>query len=292
MIDLHIHTTHSDGQDTVEEILVKAEKMGLTTIAFTDHENCDAYEELTAMEVQKYYTGKIIKGIELKARYQDLVMDILGYNIDPEKMKIYLQECYQGTSREEIQEEQLKELYQISKNLGLVLRPMEELQWDKSKEWGSIVFYDEMKSHLENKEKVAEDIWASFLNFKKNHYHIKGDIFYFDRSKHYPSMEEIIHVIHQSGGKAFIAHIFEYTEIPNKLERLHNIIKQYQVDGIECYHSIFTEEEQEILLNFAQKHRLLMSGGSDYHGSHKPDVLLGVGKGNLKIPETILENWN
>ena len=292
MIDIHIHSTHSDGSKTVREILQLAENIGLTTIAFTDHENCDAYEELKKIDVPQVYSGNIIKGIELKSQYKDFVMDILGYNVDPNNIKKYLIDCYKDTSREKIQESQLKEFYRIGKELGLVLRPIEELVWDKARDWGSIVFYNEMKSHIENKEKVAPDIWESFKNFKSNHYHIRGDKFYINRAKVYPPIEKIIEIIHKSGGKAFIAHIFEYVEIKDKIAELEKIVTRYPVDGIECYHSIFTQEENERLIKFTKEHNLLMSGGSDYHGKNKPDIELGIGKGNLKIPESILENWN
>lgn len=291
MIDIHIHSTNSDGTKSVIEILEEAERLGLTTISFTDHENCGAYDELEKIEVCKYFSGRIINGIELKSQYKDMSMDILGYGIDYKKMKELLDECYKGTSRAEIQEKQLKEFYEIGINNGLVLRPIEELIWDKERDWGSIVFYNELKSHIENRAKVSDDLWESFKNFKRNHYHVKGDTFYINRAKYYPSIERIIDVIHEAGGKAFIAHIFEYKEVADKIAELEEIAKNYDIDGIECYHSIFSDEEHEQLIEFTRSHNLLMSGGSDYHGDNKPDISLGIGKGNLAIPEIILENW-
>lgn len=93
MIDLHIHTTYSDGTDSVIEVLRKAEKLGLKAIAITDHENCDAYKEIAKIDVGKYFSGRLLHGIELKARYTDRVIDVLGYNIDCEKMERYLKNC-------------------------------------------------------------------------------------------------------------------------------------------------------------------------------------------------------
>lgn len=292
MIDIHIHSTNSDGTKTVLEILEMAQKLGLNTISFTDHENCNAYDELKNIDVKKYFTGKIIKGIELKSHYKDISMDILGYGINPEKMKEYLEECYKGTSRAEIQEKQLQEFYDIGKKEGLVLRPIEELEWDRNKDWGGVVFYKEVKSHIENKYRVPEDFWEDFKYFRRNHYHIKGDTYYIERGKYYPNIEKIIDIIHKSGGKAFIAHIYEYKEIENKLAELEEIVSKYDIDGIECYHSIFSEEESIGLQEFSKKHNLLMSGGSDYHGANKPDIELGIGKGSLNIPDSILDNWN
>lgn len=291
MIDMHIHSTYSDGTKNVVEILQLAQELGLKAISFTDHECCDAYEELEKIDIDKYYDGKIVTGIELKSQYKDIVLDILGYGIDYKKMKNYIAECYKGITRANIQANQLKKYYDIGLNNGLVLKPIEELKWNKEKEWASLVFYNELKSHIENKEKVSKDLWESFENFRTNHYHIKGDMFYINKAKDYPKIENILEIIHKSGGKAFIAHIFQYKEIEDKLLELENILEKYNIDGIECYHSIFTLEESEKLLKFAKEHKLLISGGSDYHGDNKPNISLGIGKGNLNIPDEIIGNF-
>ncbi|MBO4293756.1 MAG: PHP domain-containing protein [Clostridia bacterium] len=292
MVDLHIHSTYSDGSKTVREILVEAQDLGLNTISFTDHETCNAYNELEKINIKDYYSGNIINGIELKSKYKEIVMDILGYGINYKKIKKYLEECYKNITREKIQESQLLEFYELGLKNKLTLRPIHELNWDRTKDWASIVFYNEVKSHLENKSKVPPDLWEDFKNFKNNHYHIKGDPFYINMTKDYPKIEKIIDIIHKSGGKAFIAHIYQYKEIDDKILELKEIISKYSIDGIECYHSSFSNTESEKLLKFAKSHNLLISGGSDYHGLNKPDISLGCGKGNLEIPDEILIDWN
>ena len=292
MIDLHIHSTNSDGSKTVKEILIEAQKLGLTTISFTDHETCGAYNELERINIKDYFKGNIINGIELKSQYKDIVMDILGYGINYKKMSKYLEECYKDITRQKIQESQLIEFYKIGLKEQLTLRPIDELNWDRTRDWASIVFYNEIKSHLENKSKVPPDLWEDFKNFKNNHYHIKGNTFYINMAKDYPRVEKIIDIIHRSGGKAFIAHIYQYKEIEDKILELKKIISKYNIDGIECYHSIFSNIENEKLLKFTKAHNLLISGGSDYHGKNKPDISLGIGKGNLKVPDKILIDWD
>ena len=292
MIDLHIHSTNSDGSKTVKEILKEAQNMGLTTISFTDHESCGAYNELENINIKDYYDGKIINGIELKSQYKDLVLDILGYGIDYKKMEKYLEKIFKNISREKIQELILLEFYKIGLKKKLTLRPVNELKWDTTREWASIVFYDEIKSHIENKSKVPVDFWENFINFRQNYYHIKENDFYINMAKYYPTMQQIIDIIHKSGGKAFIAHIFQYKEIEDKISELKEIISKYDIDGIECYHSIFSNEENRKLLEFTKQNNLLISGGSDYHGKNKPDIVLGRGKENLEIPDEILTNWN
>ena len=66
MIDLHIHTTYSDGADSLIEVLKKAEQNKLEYISITDHDNCNGYMEMKKIDVKEYYTGKIIPGIEIK----------------------------------------------------------------------------------------------------------------------------------------------------------------------------------------------------------------------------------
>ena len=104
-----------------------------------------------------------------------------------------------------------------------------------------------------------------------------------------PDFEEAYNIVKKAGGLVFLPHIYEYRENSDKI--LKYILENYKIDGIECYYTTFTEEQHEYLLNLCKEKNLLVSGGSDYHGSFKPDVDLGVGYGNLKIPDEIVENW-
>lgn len=91
------------------------------------------------------------------------------------------------------------------------------------------------------------------------------------------------------GGKVFLPHIFEYKDNSKKI--LDFILDNYSIDGIECYYTTFNKEQSDFLLNLCKKKNFLISGGSDYHGMAKPNVDLGIGFGNLAIPENILNNW-
>ena len=66
MIDLHVHTNHSDGSDTVTQVLTKAEELGLKYLSITDHDTISAYKQISGLDLEKFYTGKLIKGIEIK----------------------------------------------------------------------------------------------------------------------------------------------------------------------------------------------------------------------------------
>ena len=290
MIDLHIHSTYSDGSCSVVEILKQAESLKLNAISITDHETCEAYKELNDINIKDYYTGNIITGIELKAQYTDKIIDVLGYNIDPNKMNEYLEECYGSLTRENIQEMQLEEFYKYAKQYELKVRPIRELEWNKKRDWASIVFYNEIKQYEENRNKLPEDLWESFGNFKKNYYKNKRRMFYINMSNYYPSLDKIIDIIHKAGGLAFIAHFYEYSSIDNKNETLDNIVKEYNIDGIECYYSTFTDEQTQYLIEYCKINDLLISGGTDYHGKNKKDINMGIGKGNLEVPDKIICN--
>lgn len=90
-------------------------------------------------------------------------------------------------------------------------------------------------------------------------------------------------------GKVFLPHIFEYKDNSKKI--LDFILDNYSIDGIECYYTTFSKEQSDFLLNICNEKNFLISGGSDYHGTFKPNVELGTGLGNLSVPENILNNW-
>ena len=99
MIDLHIHTNYSDGADSITEVLQKAEKLRLTYISITDHDNCKVYKELENMDIKKYYTGTIIPGIEIKCSYKKRLIEILGYKIDTNKLQNWADEYYKDKTK-------------------------------------------------------------------------------------------------------------------------------------------------------------------------------------------------
>jgi len=251
----------------------------------------NAYKELKELDIKKYFSGEIIPGIELKAQYKNHVIDVLGYKIDTDKITKVLKEYFGEFGREEIQIKQLLNFYEWGRKYRLILTPMEELAWDKKRDWASIVFYEEVKKHKENKEKVPKDFWESFENFKRNYYNKKGQPFYIDRAKFYPLLKDIIDIIHKSGGLAFVAHIYEYSWMENKLDELNYIVKEFNIDGVECYYNSFLENETKGLIEFCNKNKLFISGGSDYHGTNRPEIKIGVGKNDLMIPEDVIYGW-
>ena len=114
--------------------------------------------------------------------------------------------------------------------------------------------------------------------------------YFLNRAKTYPSAQEIIELIHKAGGKAFLAHPFEY-KIQDTIQYIEDLKNNTDIDGIECFHPSANEEQIAILQDYAKSNNLYMCGGSDYHGKLKPDIQIGIGKGNLRIPKSIIEDW-
>ena len=291
MIDLHMHTTYSDGADSLIELLKKAEELKLEYISITDHDTCRAYEELAKLEVDKYYTGKIIPGVEIKCAYNKRLIEVLGYNVDTKIINDYMKEYSKTNSKEKLQQKYFDILYERCKEMGLVMSNKENIEFDSKKDWASVTIYNEIKSHEENKAKLPEDLWSAFTIFSKKYCGDTNYKLYIDKSQDYMSVQDAIDLIKKAGGLVFLPHVFIYKWAKDKVQLLKDLVNTYSIDGIECMHSEFTEDEIEYLLDFARKNNYYISGGSDYHGVNKPGIEMAVGKGNLKITSDLIKNW-
>ena len=99
MIDLHMHTNYSDGTDSVIDLLKKAQKKQLEIISITDHNNCKAYDELEKIDIKKYYTGAIIKGVELTTKISGVSIELLGYDVDTKIINKEAKKMYETSTK-------------------------------------------------------------------------------------------------------------------------------------------------------------------------------------------------
>lgn len=291
MIDLHIHTHYSDGTDSVIELLKKAENLNLECISITDHDNCKAYKELENINIKDYYSGKLINGIEIKCAFKGRLIEVLGYDYDLNKMNVWIDEFYQDRQRKDLQLKYFNHLYDACIKKGLEMMPKEKWIWNPENDWASVEIYKNIKLHPENETRVPEDLWDDFTTFSKKYCADLNDDFYIDKSKDYPTVEEAINAIKNAGGKVLVAHVFIYKWADDKEALIKELHNSYDIDGFECYHSNFSKEQSEYILEYCDNKGLLKSGGSDYHGKNKPGIELKVGKGNLQIPRDIIKNW-
>ena len=264
MYDLHIHTNHSDGGDSPNSILQKAEKLGLAVISITDHDNCKAYFNLD----RSLFSGRIITGIELDAYIDGLSIELLGYGFDVDEMYESIEKLRQQFGSTNL--EMLKSLYERSLELGMKFPPNLIENYDRDKYYYATEYlHSQMREFPENKALVPDEgSWRQENIFFKRHTSNPASPFYINKSDLSPSVGIIVDTIHGAGGKVFIPHIYQYEEHSETL--LYALLDNYDIDGIECFYPSFTQEQSDYLLDLCKTRNLLVSGGSDYHGDKRP----------------------
>ncbi len=287
MIDMHSHTTYSDGSFSVRELLEKAERIGLSLLSITDHNTIQAYQELKNSNIRNIFAGKVIPGIEITTTYKGEVIEVLGYGFDLKMMDEFLQSNVLTFEQKQLREyELIKDQYE---KIGVIFN-RDNIRFDPKKESCRVAFATEIKRHPENyKFFLNEESITTNSGFTRNEVYNPKSLLYVDQSSLFPSLERTINIIHQSGGFAFLAHTFAYSE--NIANELLNIIDNYDLDGLECFYTTFTEKQSDYLVQLCKKRKMYMSGGSDFHGTGKINHNLGIGHGNLNIDEKIVEDW-
>lgn len=291
MIDLHMHTKYSDGTDLVQEILSNANKVELDTISITDHNTCNAYEEMEKYNISEFYNGNIIVGCEFTTSFDNRLIEVLGYGFDYKKVNEYLNAYYEPELVNERTTILYNRLIDKIKDIGLIFN----LEGVREKRFANEFFergiYEELIKHPENFELLKEDIWNSFSDFfRKGLTNLNSKLF-INHAEFKPSLKEIINLVHNNGGKVFLAHVYQY-KFDDTEEFLNKIYDENSFDGVECFYTTFSNEQSQCLLNFAKERNLLISGGSDYHGLNKKQHDLGIGRGNLNISKDIIFDWN
>lgn len=287
MIDLHTHTSYSDGTCTVKELLKEAQKIGVTILSITDHDKVDAHLEMKKFNTNDYYTGKVIIGTEFSMAYEGKRMELLGYGFDISKVKPWLDKNY---AKEKILSDntmEFNEIYDICIDKGLKMT--DNLKYVPSEYPVDTIYYDIIK-YEENKKFFTDEEWNNIDVFWRKCSNNKDFILYWDFSKRIPAAKEVSDLIREAGGKVFIAHLFKY-QTDNHIELLNNLVKDNIIDGVEVYYSAFTDEQIAYLKKYCQDHKLLMSAGTDFHGMKNPSRKIGIGFGNMNVQEDVVENW-
>ena len=286
MIDLHMHTTYSDCTESCETVLKKCQEKNLNYISITDHNTARAYEELEKMDFLSLFKGKIIPGIELNTKALNIPIEILGYGIDYKKMNELATKVYIPPKERNLIE--FKRLYDKCIKYGIVLDKDCANSYDPNT-FASGFFHKEIIKHEENKNLLSLEAWDSSKIFYRQFMSDPNTPLYVEMDDLVPDFNIASNLVRQAGGLVFIPHIFEYRN--NAEPILKYILDNFKIDGIECYYTTFTQEQHERVLNVCKKRNLFISGGSDFHGTIKPDVDIGVGYGNMQIPDEIIFPW-
>ena len=243
---------------------------------------CSSLEALSNI-----FNGKIIIGSELHAVFQKKNIEILAYNINPNIISKWCEKYYSEEKLKEQQEICYRRLLDICDEQGL---KYDESQIIKPKSTGyvEISIYEELMKHKENYKILGEFTESLGVFFRKGLTNPES-IYFVNRIEFRPKYKEVIDIIHKAGGKAFLAHPFEY-KFKDTIGFINDLRKEKELDGIECFHPSANQEQRNILVEYAKNNNLYISGGSDYHGSPKPDIEIGIGRGDLSISKEIL-NW-
>jgi len=269
MIDLHIHSTFSDGSETPEEIVAQARRIGLTALALTDHDNMGGVPDFLEACRTEGITG--FSGVEISAaleeEFADSTLHILGYGLDPNNLQVkeLLGRVLDGRAW---RNEQIMEKLA---DIGV------ELEWDAVE---ACVTEDVIgRPHIA--QAMVDREYVSSVQEAFDRYLAKGAPAYVDRYRLYP--EEAIRMISEAGGLTFFAHPFTWIDDDARLEAELCKFKSLGLAGIEVYHSDHDQEQMMALLRIANRAELMISGGSDFHGESKPLIALGRGRNNLDI---------
>lgn len=290
MIDLHSHTTNSDGTWSTKELLEKAENIGLEVFSITDHDTVKSYIEIEQnKDIQAIFKGELIKGVELNCVFDGIKIEILAYNFDLHPVNEWLENYYTSEKNKNRLIEEFNDLVNICNNKNI--RIENNLQYNPDTEYPVDVIYYSIVKFEENKKFFTEEQWKDKGLFFRTCTVDKNFILYRDFSKQMPTLEFFNKFIHKHNGKVFLAHLYRY-QLDDHIEYLNKIVEENLIDGIEVYHSSFTSDQIKILEEYCANTGLLISGGSDCHGERKKERKLGIGYGNLNINKEIIKQWN
>lgn len=271
IVDLHVHSTESDGTLTPEDLVAEAKKAGLAAFALTDHDTCQGV--CKAMPLAASAGIELIPGIELSTDYHGKEVHIVGLYIDIENEQLLKKTAEYRKCRSERNALMVEAL----RKEGLSIT-MEELV-------------------AENPDCVITR--ANIARFLYEHGQIKSvreafDRYIGDHCKCYVGRLKVastdaVRLIKEAGGTAILAHPLLYGLSNTNLQKMIDELKPAGLDGLEAIYSTYTTGEEQQMKRLARENGLLISGGSDFHGSTKPDIALGRGRGHLYIPYSILE---
>lgn len=288
VIDLHMHSVHSDGTFTTKELLAMLWDKDADIISFTDHDSVGCYYDLRDGAAALYPDVTLIPGVELSCRVDGFLRDMLGYGISVDKMAAYLERKYSPENRIRKQQQVLDRFKEICRSKHLLFD--EDIRATEGKKAeGYTVMYMELNRHPENIERYP--FLADCTRLYWDYFANRSSEFFVDETFDLPSFEEAVDVIHQSGGMAFLAHPFVYGLTDEQTEELVRHAVDAGIEGMELKHQSNRPGHVEKLLRLADRYHLLLSGGTDFHGLNKPGIKLVTAFGNMQVEYEEIAPW-
>lgn len=271
-VDLHVHTTASDGTLSPTEVVKYGVEKNLSVIAITDHDTISGIEE--GMKAAENEPITVVPGIELACMYQKREIHMLGFFVDW-KDEIFVKRLADLRQNREKRNEKMIEKMQRD---GIPVT-MEKLRFEEE---DTVITRAHFARFLEQEGyvKSKNEAFEKYVGIHCPYY----------IPREYIDPKEAISWIHQAKGMAFLAHPYLYHFSEYQVKTMIKDLKEMGLDGIEAYHSTAGIGQTGILRQYAREHELLISGGSDFHGANKPDVDLGRGWGNLRITHYLYDD--
>jgi len=271
-VDLHLHTTASDGVLSPSEIVRYAREQGLQAVAITDHDTIDGNAE--ALDEGAKLGLEVISGVEISAQFDLGSMHILGFFID-------------------IGNTDLKERLSLLQETRAQRNPK---MVEKLRKLGVDLTYDEIL-HASGGGQVGRPHFAQVLLRKGyvttvqeafDRYLGKGAPAYVNKFRFDP--EEAMELIREAGGIPVLAHPFTlHIPSPHQLDALLGELAPLGLMGIEVFYPEHTKDQISLYKDLAQKHELLVTGGSDYHGIEADKVEIGIRSRDMKLSYSMVE---
>lgn len=281
MVDLHVHSTRSDGTYTPSELVDYAIEKGLNAFALTDHDTVDGLDEAIryAEALRKKQAGlkcvpEVIPGIEFSTEYQGRDIHIVGLYID-----------YQN-------KEFMQYLQSFIDSRTLRNQKMCRLLTDA----GINISYEKLLEEFPNSVITR----AHYAKYMLSHGYIKSmkeafDRYVGDNCPYFVPREKVtpaqaVELTLKAGGVPILAHPILYHMSDARLDKLAAELTEAGLMGIEAIYSTYCAADERQIRRLAKKYNLLISGGSDFHGSNKPGLDMGVGYGRLYVPDHVLDD--
>lgn len=273
-IDLHVHSTASDGtrnpEQLPEEVLKAVKQQGEEgrftqfILALTDHDTTAGIQRLKAA-AEKLDYFRIVSGVEISCDYQGKTIHMLGLGIDEMNYELNERLAYYRDFRDHRNEKIVERFKQMGISLSLESIPIKE---------GEALGRPHIAREL-MKLGLVSSIQEAF-----DQYLGEGKPCFVERER--ASLQEAIRLIKGAGGSPVLAHPMQYRGFKREeLELMISELTAMGLEGIETYYSEYSEEETVYVESLSEKFGLVKTGGSDYHGENKPGCELGYGFGNL-----------
>ena len=270
-IDLHLHTTASDGTETPSETVRLARELGLRAVAVTDHDTVAGVAG--AVAAGEALGVEVVPGIEVSSDYRDNNVHILGYFIDPASPA--LRPVLEWVRTERIARNEKIVAAMAADGLDISIEAL------RAEYPEAVLGRPHMAEHLMRRGYAAsvQEAFDRYLGEGGRYYMPKRRI----------SIARAVETIRAAGGVSVLAHPLQYRYPRGEVVEMIAYAKELGIQALECYYSEHNPDEQDWLLSQAAAFGLGVSGGSDWHGTRKPHIAMGSGMGGLTVPYSVLE---